>query len=204
MDSVLARLFEHASDVDGPLACTDHDHRPEGSELTTNNTDDAARVQTEQAQDDPGKNREEREEGPAEVKAQEELEQHQGDDAQSALPKCVAQDDAGLRGIQAVVDREPVAERNPHQEGAADEERLDRNGQEELVFEYGGANRRYAFEPHAGLVGRFESQGGQQDIGKGEENPYFAMMPAEHVRRLGYQGGSGVRIETVCGKALQP
>jgi hypothetical protein len=49
----------------------------------------------------------------AQVQAQRKLKQHDGDGAHQALAEGVAQDDTRMRGIDAVIDLPPHADRDP-------------------------------------------------------------------------------------------
>ena len=85
-------LFGEA--LGGFAGADDHDE-VRLAEFSADDAEDAACVEAEQRQQEPGPGEEEGDEGTAEVEAPEEFEEHERDAAEQALLEGVAEDDAG-------------------------------------------------------------------------------------------------------------
>ena len=102
--------------------------------------------------------------------AEEVFEDHDRDGAVHALAGRVAQDDAGVAGIELLVDFEPESNRDPTREGADQYQSLVLNRQVKFVVQV---------QDSACPVGGFEGHGHQKDVRQAKQNTGFT-MPAEH------------------------
>ena len=133
--------------------------------------DQAAGRQPEQGQENSAIGGEQSQKGPADVTAQNVLEQHEARRAQRALPEGIAQDDSGTPRVEPVMDLEPEAQHQVNQHRKDQQQGLGGSLQEEDSLQT---------EVETGLVGGLERQGCKQHVRQPRQYSYLAMVAAEH------------------------
>src|SRR5438128_1469165 len=98
----------------GVFVYANHHDKMRRAKFAADQAHHATGVHAEQAQQYPAIKGENGYEETTQIEAQSELTDNQADRPESALPKCLAKNDARMGGIEALIKVEPISQRYPH------------------------------------------------------------------------------------------
>ncbi len=169
LEPVLPGLFQQFRDslCTGSGACDEHIVR--FAEFLPDHGVHRAGIEAEQTKENPVLGGKPDDQGPAEVRAQGVFKEHQCHHAQEALAEGVPENGPGARGIELIVDAQPIFERDPTEYCEPDQERFHGWGEEE-----DGVAPLPEVDVKACLIGGFKGEEGDEGIGDAEEGSEFA------------------------------
>jgi hypothetical protein len=172
-DTLVGSGLEILGDLAGAVAEADNHDVAKGAEFPADQSDKATGDEAEGEDEGKCEGGEEDEEGPGKIEAEGIFGKDESYGGVAGLADEVAEYDAALSGAEVFVDAEPVAGENPSQDGEAEDEGLFVGAEEEVVPKIGEREPR--------LVGGFEGEGDEEDIGQSEQQLGFPVLIAKHV-----------------------